>query len=68
MFCSGLLPRPDAPGSTRPEVELRFELDEKMRRALKQGAGLAVGVDHPNYRSRVTVAPEVRQSLAGDLA
>ncbi|MSQ64374.1 MAG: DUF3501 family protein [Betaproteobacteria bacterium] len=47
---------------------VRFELDRAMRDALKQGAGLAVGVDHPNYRSSVAVAPEVRQSLAGDLA
>jgi len=47
---------------------LRFELDEAMRRALKGGAGLLVGVDHPNYRASVTVAPEVRASLAGDLA
>ena len=46
---------------------VRFELDEKMRRALKQGAGLALGVDHPNYRASVSVAPEVRASLAGDL-
>ena len=39
-----------------------------MREALKDGAGLAVGVDHPNYRASVAVAPEVRASLAGDLA
>jgi hypothetical protein len=47
---------------------VRFELDGKMRQALKQGAGLSVGVDHPNYRASVAVAPEVRASLAGDLA
>ena len=47
---------------------VRFELDENMRRALKQGAGLSVGVEHANYRASVTVAPEVRTSLAGDLA
>ena len=47
---------------------VRFELDAKMREALKQGAGLAVGVDHANYRAKVDVAPEVRASLAGDLA
>ena len=46
---------------------LRFELDRAMRDALKQGAGLSVGIDHPNYRSSVTVTPEVRVSLAGDL-
>ena len=47
---------------------LRFELDEKMRRALKQGAGLAAGVDHPNYRAGAGVAPEVRDCLVNDLA
>jgi hypothetical protein len=47
---------------------VRFELDEKMRRALKQGTSLSVGVEHANYRASVTVAPEVRASLAGDLA
>ena len=47
---------------------VRFELDAKMRQALKQGAGLSVGVEHANYRASVTVAPDVRASLAGDLA
>ena len=47
---------------------LRFELEEEMRRTLKRGAGLVVGVDHPNYRASMTVVPEVRASLAGDLA
>jgi hypothetical protein len=47
---------------------VRFELDGAMRQAFKQGAGLSVGVDHPNYRASVVVAPEVRASLAGDIA
>jgi len=47
---------------------VRFEVSRKMRDALKAGAGLSVGVDHPNYRASVLVAPEVRDSLAGDLA
>ncbi len=47
---------------------LRFELDENMRRALKQGAGLSAGVDHPNYRASVSVAPAVRDCLVNDLA
>jgi hypothetical protein len=47
---------------------LRFELDAAMRAALKGGAALEVGVDHPNYFARVTVAPEMRESLARDLA
>ena len=47
---------------------VRFELDAEMRRALKAGAGISIGVDHPNYRAGVEVGPEVRRSLAGDLA
>jgi hypothetical protein len=47
---------------------VRFELDEAMCAALKKGAALSVGVDHANYRASVRVAPEVRTSLAGDLA
>jgi len=47
---------------------VRFELDEAMCAALKKGAALSIGVDHPNYRASVRVAPEVRTSLAGDLA
>ena len=47
---------------------VRFELDAGMRQALKHGSGLAIGVDHPNYCASVEVAPEVRLSLAGDLA
>jgi hypothetical protein len=46
---------------------VRFELDRKMREALKGGAGLAVGIDHPNYSASVRVEPEVRRSLLGDL-
>ncbi|HTP61442.1 MAG TPA: DUF3501 family protein [Burkholderiales bacterium] len=46
---------------------VRFELDEGMCDALKRGASLSIGVDHPNYRASVPAAPEVRRSLAGDL-
>ena len=46
---------------------LRFELDAGMRGALAQGAGLSIGIDHPNYRASVEAAPAVRDSLAGDL-
>jgi len=47
---------------------LRFELDRAMVQGLKQGAALAVGVDHPAYTAAVTgVAPAVRASLVSDL-
>jgi hypothetical protein len=39
-----------------------------MKQALKDGAGLSVGVDHPNYKASVdAVAAGVRSSLLNDL-
>jgi hypothetical protein len=47
---------------------LRFELEEPMVEALRGGAALAVGVDHPNYRHEVVALPDqVRASLLADL-
>ena len=47
---------------------LRFELTPQMRKALRAGAGVAVGVDHPAYRAQGELASEVRAALAADLA
>ena len=47
---------------------LRFELTTAMCEALRKGAGLVVGVDHPEYRARIELASDVRASLAADLA
>ena len=47
---------------------LRFELERTAAQALKQGARLAIGVDHPHYRAAVDdLDPAVRQSLIEDL-
>ena len=47
---------------------LRFELAEPMRVALKGGAELRIGIDHPNYRHSVDAVPAaVRNSLTADL-
>jgi len=47
---------------------LRFELDEAMKRDLRDGALLSMGVDHPNYGESVDpVVAEVRVSLLNDL-
>ena len=47
---------------------LRFELAEPMRVALKGGAELGIGIDHPNYRHSVDAVPAaVRNSLTADL-
>jgi hypothetical protein len=48
---------------------LRFELDPPMVAALKRGAALSVGVDHPALAATVdAVADATRASLVGDLA
>ena len=47
---------------------LRFELGEPMAAALKAGAALGVGVDHPNYRFSVPSLPQAtRDALVADL-
>jgi hypothetical protein len=46
---------------------LRFELSAAMRERLRRGAGVTVGVDHPQYRASAELQPEVRAALAADL-
>ncbi len=46
---------------------LRFELDGPSRDAVRAGAGVKMGCDHPNYPAHVNVSPETLASLAGDL-
>jgi hypothetical protein len=47
---------------------LRFELTPAMKDCLRQGAPLAVGVDHPEYAAAVpAVSGNLRQSLLADL-
>lgn len=47
---------------------LRFELDRPMCEALKNGAALGFGIDHPNYRYSVAAVPTaVRDFLTADL-
>jgi hypothetical protein len=48
---------------------LRFELSAPMVRAVKAGADIAVGIDHPEYRHRIAALPRAtRDALAADLA
>jgi uncharacterized protein DUF3501 len=47
---------------------LRFDLSEAAAGALKRGAGLSVGVEHPEYRASVALPDDVREALAKDLA
>lgn len=47
---------------------LRFELTDAMAQKLKDGASLAVGVDHPNYPHAIPAVEEnVRSALLADL-
>ena len=47
---------------------MRFELTPQMVAALKQGAGLSMGVDHPSYQAAIDpVPPAVYTSLVRDL-
>jgi len=46
---------------------VRFELPPAARAALRRGARLTIGVDHPEYRASVEPSPEQRQALIGDL-
>jgi glycerol-3-phosphate dehydrogenase subunit C len=47
---------------------LRFELTSGMTGALKQGAGLSMGVDHPSYQITLATVPKtVHVSLLKDL-
>ena len=47
---------------------LRFELTQSMAEALKKGASLAIGIDHPRYSASADASPAVRDSLSRDLA
>ena len=48
---------------------LRFELQPDMVSALKRGAGLAIGVDHPAYEAVIpAITPAAREVLVADLA
>ena len=47
---------------------LRFETTDAMASALRRGAALGAGVDHPNYQHELAALPEnVRAALAADL-
>jgi hypothetical protein len=47
---------------------LRFELTPAMVAALRQGAALSAGSDHPQYRHDVAVPAAVRAALIADLS
>jgi hypothetical protein len=58
----------ETPDKTSSVHFLRFELDAPMIAALKAGAALALGVDHPAYRAEIPVLEDPqRAALLADL-
>ncbi len=47
---------------------VRFEVPPGAREALRRGARLTIGVDHPEYRVSVEPSPQQRAALLADLA
>ena len=47
---------------------MRFELDGDMVAALREGAGLAMGVNHEFYRHETEVPEEIRAALIADFS
>ena len=61
------LPRANAEKTSAVHF-LRFELNREMVSALKRGAGLGIGVDHPGYRAAIpAVATVTHSALMADL-
>lgn len=56
-----------APDKTASIHFMRFELTPEMRAAVKSGASLSAGIDHPNMTVAVAVPGNVRDALAADL-
>lgn len=57
-----------SPEKTSSVHFLRFELSPEMVRAVKSGAAVSMGIDHPAYSHVVESVPEpVRAALASDL-
>jgi hypothetical protein len=46
---------------------VRFELTSEMAAAVKQGARIKAGIEHPAYTEETSLSAEICDSLAGDL-
>ena len=59
----------EARGKTAAVHFMRFELTPQMATAVKGGAAVSMGVEHPNYTASLEPIPaKTRDSLAADLA
>lgn len=54
-------------GKTSSVHFVRFELSAPMIAAVKKGASVVAGLDHPQYSGQTSLAEAIRTSLAGDL-
>lgn len=57
-----------SPDKTASVHFMRFELTPAMCSAVKAGAAIEAGIDHPGCRLALTVPAPIRDSLAADLA
>lgn len=57
----------ETPGKTAAVHFLRFELTPEMVAAVKQGATVRAGIDHPACHEKTELPQAVRVSLAADL-
>jgi hypothetical protein len=55
------------PGESAPAHYLRIALEPGQRDAVRSGAPIAVGADHPNLTVLVTLDEEQREAIAADL-
>jgi len=58
----------ESAGKTSSVHFLRFELTPPMIAAFKQGARVAIGIDHPQYLAEVSLPQPVQKALAADFA
>jgi len=56
----------ETPEKTSSVHFLRFEFDEAQRAAIREGASVTLGCDHPNYTASTTIPPETLASLIND--
>jgi hypothetical protein len=61
------LDRSDCGGRTCSVHFLRFEWPAAERAAVRAGAAVVLGCDHPHYAQQVAIGPATLASLAGDL-
>ena len=60
-------PPVDRPAKTASVHFLRFDLEHQTIAAIRGGAALSIGVDHPEYSRRVEAGPAIAAALSADL-